>query len=92
MIKKIAKLFIFILKILDSFLKKIRKSSLSYTMYEQLRENKIKIKIRDKDVFFQSPNSQIDFRVKSIFTKEPETINWINDFRGQDLIFWDGNF
>ena len=58
-------------------------------MYEQLRENKIKIKIRDKDVFFQSPNSQIDFRVKSIFTKEPETINWINEFRGQDLIFWD---
>ena len=58
-------------------------------MYEQLRENKIKIRINDNDIFFQSPNSQIDFRVKSIFTKEPETINWIDEFVGKDIIFWD---
>ncbi|WP_440931815.1 FkbM family methyltransferase [Candidatus Pelagibacter sp.] len=89
MIKKIAKLFIFILNILDFFLKKIRKSSILYAMYEQLRENKIKVKIDNNEIFFQSPNSQIDFRVKSIFTKEPETINWINEFDGKDLIFWD---
>ena len=89
MIRKIAIFFIFILKILDSFFKKMRKSSISYAMYEQLRENKIKIKIDKKDIFFQSPNSQIDFRVKSIFTKEPETINWINEFSEEEITFFD---
>ena len=37
---------------------------------------------------FSSPNRLCDFRAKSFLTKEPETINWIDEF-ANDSIFWD---
>ncbi len=37
---------------------------------------------------FSTPNRLCDFRVKSLLTKEPETINWIDSF-ANDSVFWD---
>ena len=49
-----------------------------------------KKKILDKDVIFFVPNHLTNWRVENFFTKEPETIQWINEFKKSDeIIFWD---
>ena len=36
------------------------------------------------------PNSIVYWRVETLLTKEPETIDWINNFKNkQNIIFWD---
>ena len=47
------------------------------------------IKINNKNLSFFVPNNLIKWRIKTFFDKEPETINWINNFKKKDLIFWD---
>tara|TARA_B100000787_G_scaffold168200_1_gene156497 strand:+ start:754 stop:1554 length:801 start_codon:yes stop_codon:yes gene_type:complete len=37
---------------------------------------------------FSTPNRLCDFRVKSLLTKEPETINWIDSFSKESIV-WD---
>ena len=52
-----------------------------------------KINIDQKTILnFFTPNNLIDWRVRTILTKEPDTINWIDNFiieKGKQLIFWD---
>ena len=52
---------------------------------EQLSLNvsKIIIEIPEKNINlkFYSPNRLNNFRIKTFFSKEPETINWINNFK-----------
>ena len=49
-----------------------------------------KIKILNKDINFFVPNSTTDWRVNTFFTKEPETLTWIDSFdNSEDFIFWD---
>lgn len=90
MISLLSKFILNVLRIFDILLKKINKRLISYALYQDLRENYIKVKVKNQNLVFHSPNSQIDFRVKTIFTKEPETIKWINEFKIEnDSIFWD---
>ena len=89
MISLLSKFILNVLRIFDILLK-INKSLISYALYQDLRENYIKVKVKNQNLVFHSPNSQIDFRVKTIFTKEPETIKWINEFKIEnDSLFWD---
>ncbi len=46
------------------------------------------IKIGNEKLFFYVPNNLIRWRVKTFFTKEPETLKWIDSFNEND-IFWD---
>jgi FkbM family methyltransferase len=46
------------------------------------------IKISEKIIYFYIPNNLIDWRVKTLFSKEPDTLDWINGFKSNE-IFWD---
>ena len=46
--------------------------------------------ILNENIKFFCPNYLIDWRVKKYFSKEPETLEWIDNFeKKDDLIFWD---
>jgi len=48
------------------------------------------IKILDKKIIFFVPNQMTNWRVDTFFTKEPETLEWIDNFeKKKNLIFWD---
>ena len=50
----------------------------------------IKKKILDKETNFFIPNKATELRVRRIFTKEPGTLEWINNFEiDENTIFWD---
>ena len=50
----------------------------------------VKKKILGKEIIFFVPNHLTNWRVDNFFTKEPETIEWINKFINKDeIIFWD---
>ena len=43
-----------------------------------------------KKLIFFVPNHLIDFRINTYFTKEPETLAWIDSFNSSEkMIFWD---
>ena len=47
-------------------------------------------KIHHKYLKFFVPNETINWRIKTFFEKEPETIEWIKTFKKKDrIIFWD---
>ena len=46
------------------------------------------IKISEKIIYFYIPNNLVDWRVKTLFSKEPDTLDWINGFKSNE-IFWD---
>tara|TARA_Y100001936_G_C15899769_1_gene572605 strand:- start:78 stop:842 length:765 start_codon:yes stop_codon:yes gene_type:complete len=50
-----------------------------------------KIKVLDKDVKFFTPNYITNFLINEFYTKEPETLDWINSFKNTEnkIIFWD---
>ena len=50
-----------------------------------------KIYIKNKnDLIFFTPNNLIEWRVRTILSKEPDTIKWIDSFnKDNKIIFWD---
>ena len=49
-----------------------------------------KKQILKKSIKFFIPNKVVEWRVDTFFTKEPETLEWINSFENNDeTIFWD---
>ena len=48
------------------------------------------ITIKGKKVLFFTPNYLTEWRVRTFIDKEPDTIDWINNFdRKKNIIFWD---
>ena len=47
------------------------------------------IKILKKNLIFFTPNDLTKWLVNATLTKEPETINWIDNFKKKKIIFWD---
>ena len=48
------------------------------------------INILNKDINFFAPNDLVKWRVETFFTKEPETLEWIDSFDDNSkIIFWD---
>lgn len=90
--KIIAKIILAFNFILDKIFKK---KNFRFYLYEILRENYIEKTINGKRTFFFCPGTETKRRTESIFTKEPETIQFINNFdkniknRNEDLIFFD---
>ena len=63
---------------------------LFFKIFEQFeKKSYIKKKILNQEVSFFVPNQVIAWRVKTLFTQEPETIEWINNFNDNPNIFWD---
>ena len=48
-----------------------------------------KIKILNKNIKFFTPNTLTNWRVDTFFSKEPETLEWIDSFKKKKFIFWD---
>ncbi len=85
-------LFLYNIILLFNFFCNFRKSNnLIYNLKNKLEnKNYLKIKIEKLDLNFYAPNEICSWRYRTILSKEPETIDWINNFESKnDFIFWD---
>jgi FkbM family methyltransferase len=91
MVKKISYFLYCTLSILDKILTVLTKRSILSWFKDFLQEDCYKnINILDKRVNFFSPSQLVDWRVDTFFIKEPETLEWIDNFEKKEkLIFWD---
>lgn len=91
MTKKIAYLFFLFLKFFDNIGKIIfKKSFLGFLKYYLDKSSYKSLEILGKKINFFTPNQITEWRVNTFFTKEPETIEWINSFdNSKKIIFWD---
>ncbi len=90
MTKFISYILYFFIKTINYFYKKITNKSLNTYIKDLVeRDSYKKITILNKQIFFFSPNEITEFRVNTLFKKEPETINWINNFKKEKTVFWD---
>ena len=91
MLKKLSYLCFKILVFLDTIFKTLTKKSVLIYFNDFIQENAYKsINVLDKEIKFFVPNQLLNWRVDTFFTKEPETIEWIDNFeKKENLIFWD---
>ena len=92
MVKKLSYLIYKILKILDIFFHKITGRSFLIWFSEFIENDSYKkIKILDRDVKFFVPNYITNWLIDEFYTKEPETLEWIDSFEKKEnkIIFWD---
>ena len=85
-------IFLF-LKIIDKIVYFIFKRSFLIHFGDYINKdfNK-KIEINNKETILFIPNYTVKWRVETIFSKEPETLEWIDTFKAIDnktIIFWD---
>ena len=91
MVKKFSYIFFSLLFFLDKIFKILTKRSILIWFNDFIQERSYKsIKILDKEIKFFVPNQITDWRVDTYFSKEPETLKWIDSFKEKEnLIFWD---
>jgi len=91
MIKKLSYLIYKILWFLDIIFKKITGRKLLIWFSEFIENDSYReIEVLEKKVNFFTPNYITNFQVDEFFTKEPETLQWIDEFKTEDkIIFWD---
>lgn len=92
MVKKLSYLIYKILKIFDVFFEKITRRSFLIWFSEFIEKDSYKkIKILEKDIKFFTPNYITNFLIDEFYTKEPETLEWINSFKKNEnkIIYWD---
>ncbi len=91
MIKKISFLIYKIFYFFDQIFYKITRRSILLWFKEFINlDSYIKISILNKKVSFFVPNQLTQYRVDTFFSKEPETIEWIDNFKIEEkIIFWD---
>ncbi len=92
MIKLVSSLIYFFLKIINLFFKKIfNRNILGWIKFfiERDAYENVKLKSGKKLIFF-SPNFLVNLLIKDFYSKEPETIEWIDNFKkDKKIIFWD---
>ena len=91
MVKKLSYIIFSILFFLDKIFKIITKRSILIWFNDFIQERSYKsIKILGKEINFFVPNQLLEWRVDTYFSKEPETLEWIDSFQEKEnLIFWD---
>ena len=91
MVKKLSYIIFSILFFLDKIFKIITKRSILIWFNDFVQERSYKsIKILGKEIKFFVPNQLLEWRVDTYFSKEPETLEWIDSFQEKEnLIFWD---
>ena len=91
MIKKISFILYKIIYYFDLVLFKITKKSILVWFKEFIQnESYTSILILNKEISFFIPNELTTYRVNTFFTKEPETLEWIDNFNNEkEIIFWD---
>lgn len=90
MIKNLSFIFYKILYFFDKFFFFLTKKSFLIWFKDFIEEDSYKfIYIHKKKVIFFVPNQTTKFRYDTFFSKEPETLKWIDNFEKKNLIFWD---
>ena len=91
MVKKIAYIIYKIIFFIDILFNKITKRSILIWFQEFIQYDSYEnINILNKNVSFFVPNQIIQWRLETFFTKEPETLKWIDSFDdNKKIIFWD---
>jgi FkbM family methyltransferase len=91
MTKKISYFLYKILLTLDKIFQLITKRSILNWFKDFFQKDSYKkISILSKEVNFFIPNQLTDWRIETFFTKEPETLEWIDNFEKKDkIVFWD---
>ena len=68
----------------------IKKSVLSWYKVFLHQDSYKSLNVLDKKLTFFIPNKLTEWRVDTFFSKEPETLEWIDSFKkNQEIIFWD---
>ena len=91
MVKKLSYIIYKIIFFIDILFNKITKRSILIWFKEFIQDDSYKtINILNKKVNFFVPNQITQWRVETFFTKEPETLEWIDSFNdNKKIIFWD---
>lgn len=90
MFKFLSRVVYKILYIINFFTSKLLDKNLLLWLKEFIEEDSYEnVMIGNKKLSFFVPNNLVKWRVKTFFEKEPETIDWINNFVHKNLIFWD---
>ena len=91
MIKKISYILYSIIKFLDNLFVLIAKKSFLVWFKEFLQNDSYKsIQILNQKIIFFIPSEVIEWRINTYFTKEPETLDWIDNFdNSKKFTFWD---
>jgi FkbM family methyltransferase len=95
MVKRFAFFFFKFIVFLNFLFFKITKRNFLFYLKHFLREDSYQtIKILDQKVSFFVPNSRTKWRIDTFFSKEPETLEWIDNFEnggggGKKITFWD---
>jgi len=91
MMKKLSFIFYKILFFFNKIFKFITKKDILIHFKDFLENDSYQeVLINQKKTKFFSPNKLIDWRVKTFFSKEPETLEWIDSFNHKEnSIFWD---
>ena len=92
MIKKISYTIYFFLKIINLVLEKFFNRNILVWVRSYIEKDAYKkVKLESgKYLIFFVPNYLIDLLVRDFYKKEPETIQWIDNFRKEKkIIFWD---
>jgi len=89
MIKKLLFVIYKFFYFLNSILIFLTKKNFLVKLKELIENNSYKkIIINQKTIYFFTPNKITDWRVSTFFTKEPETLKYIDNFK-KKIIFWD---
>ena len=80
-----------ILNIIDLIFKSIfKRSFMSHIKDLQHKNSYKKLEILKQTVNFFAPNKVVEWRIDTFYSKEPETLDWINSFENNEkTIFWD---
>ena len=91
MIRKISLFLYKIIYYFDLLFYKVTKRSILVWFKEFIQNDSYtSILILNKKISFFIPNELTTYRVNTFFTKEPETLEWIDDFnKDQEIVFWD---
>ena len=91
MTRKISYIIYRLLKIIDNILRFFTNRSFLIYFKDFIENNAYKkVNILNTKTSFFIPNRLVEWRVDTFFTKEPETLEWIDGFEKKDnLIFWD---
>ena len=91
MVKKLSYICFKVLVFLDTIFKTLTKRSVLIYFNDFIQDSAYKsINILDKEIKFFIPNQLLNWRVDTFFTKEPETLEWIDNFeKKENLTFWD---
>tara|TARA_B100000989_G_C19453192_1_gene432746 strand:+ start:141 stop:1001 length:861 start_codon:yes stop_codon:yes gene_type:complete len=91
MVKKFAFVLYKILIFFDLIFKNLTKKSFLIWFNDFIQDDSYRVvKILNKNVNFFVPNQITNWRVDTFFSKEPETLEWVDKFeKKENLIFWD---